>query len=90
MRTKFRVDFTFNGGQNIVLAPIKEIAAKTAYVPDIRADAILSPEVPAPEDNVAFFGASPGGEIRLLMVRPENAKEFTEGREFFVDFTPAS
>jgi len=89
MRAKFVVERVYNNGQNMALIPVKEVAAKKLFNPETRKEVILEAEVPPPPENAAFFSASPGGEISLLMVRSVNAAEFTEGRAFFVDFTPA-
>lgn len=89
MRTKFFVERVYNNGQNCVLQAIKEVAAKKIWDPEARVEHVIKPEVPPPAENASFFSASPGGEISLLMVRSPNAEEFVQGREFYVDFTPA-
>jgi len=92
MRAKYRVEKVYNNGKNVVLAPIVGTPADTMVNPKTGATVVLTPEVPTPAENLAFFDAdaSPGGDIRLPMLSAANAGEFTEGREIFVDFTPAS
>ena len=90
MRARYFVESVYNGGQNIVLHPVAGKNARTVYDDVTRKAVVAEPAVPPPAENSAFFGASPGGEIKLLVVSPENAPEFAVGREFFVDFTPAS
>lgn len=41
------------------------------------------------EENKKFFNATPCGEITLSVVNPEAAKQFEQGKEYYVDFTPA-
>lgn len=90
MRAKFKVVHTFNDGKNVTLHPITEVPAVTIYDGNNRRDVVITPEIPPPPENAAFFAATPGGEIRLLMIAPDSATEFSIGREFFIDFTPAA
>lgn len=39
-------------------------------------------------ENEAFFKMTPGGNISLITVNPEAAKQLIVGREYYVDFTP--
>ncbi len=39
-------------------------------------------------ENEAFFKMTPGGNISLVTVNPEAAKQFIPGKEYYVDFTP--
>ncbi len=89
MRIKVAVERVYNNGQNCVLQAIKEVAAEKLWNPNKGVEIVIKPEVPPPAENVSFFSASPGCEISLLMVRSPNAEEFVQGREFYVDFTPA-
>jgi len=41
------------------------------------------------EENKKFFAASPSGQIKLGVLNPDAAKQFTPGQAFYVDFTPA-
>lgn len=50
----------------------------------------LMPVSSGSEENKQFFKYSPAGSIDLSTVNPEAAAQFTPGREYFVDFTPAT
>ena len=41
-------------------------------------------------ENTQFFKYTPAGSIALFVVRPETAGRFEVGKEYYVDFTPAS
>jgi hypothetical protein len=41
-------------------------------------------------ENGRFFNATPGGQVRLSIVNPSAADAFEVGKEYYVDFTPAS
>lgn len=43
----------------------------------------------ASEENKKFFKATPNGNIELRTVNEEAAAQFTPGKEFYIDFTPA-
>lgn len=40
-------------------------------------------------ENKAFFAATPGGEIALGCANLKAVEQFEEGKEYYVDFTPA-
>lgn len=40
-------------------------------------------------EDKAFFASTPSGQIDVSIIRKEAADQFTIGREFYVDFTPA-
>lgn len=42
------------------------------------------------EENKEFFRYTPFGRIELGTVNPEAFNQFEIGREYYVDFTPAS
>lgn len=50
---------------------------------EINLETVYSPE------NNDFFVMNPAASIQLKIVNPVAAKEFEEGSEFYVDFTPA-
>ena len=50
----------------------------------------LMPVSSGSEENKQFFKYTPAGSIDLSTVNPEAAAQFVPGREYFVDFTPAS
>lgn len=41
-------------------------------------------------ENTKFYKWTPGGQISLQVVRRETAERFELGKEYYVDFTPAS
>lgn len=47
----------------------------------------VSPEK-SPE-NKQFWEATPSGEVVLYIKNGEAAKQFVEGKEYYIDFTPA-
>lgn len=50
----------------------------------------LSPVYSGSEENKQFFAATPGGQIQLHVVNEKGMAVFEEGKEYYVDFTPAS
>jgi hypothetical protein len=50
----------------------------------------LHPVYSGSPENEAFFKATPGGQISLYCVNPEANEQFALGKEFYIDFTPAS
>jgi hypothetical protein len=41
-------------------------------------------------ENHNFWNATPSGEIRMTINNPDGAAIFEEGKEYYVDFTPAT
>jgi hypothetical protein len=41
-------------------------------------------------ENTKFWNASPSGEIRLGTINPEAWQAFEMGKEYYIDFTPAT
>jgi hypothetical protein len=54
------------------------------------AEVKLAPVVSGSEENVRFYKYTPGGSIHLATVNKEAAEQFAPGKEFYIDFTPAS
>jgi hypothetical protein len=50
----------------------------------------LQPVVSGSKENESFYKATPGGKIELSTINPDAAKQFAPGKEFYIDFTPAS
>lgn len=50
----------------------------------------LFPVYSGSEENQKFFAATPGGQIQLHVVNPDATAAFEEGKEYYVDFTPAN
>jgi hypothetical protein len=42
-----------------------------------------------PEENKAFYAATPSGEIVLSVVSEAAGSQFDPGKSYYVDFTPA-
>ena len=42
------------------------------------------------EENKKFFHATPSGQISMGMLNPAAWQQFELGKEYYVDFTPAS
>lgn len=49
----------------------------------------LAPVIDGSEENKKFFMYTPYGKIEMGTINEDAIKEFTPGREFYVDFTPA-
>lgn len=56
---------------------------------DDGANVTLSPVYTGSPENEQFFRWTPCGEIRMGTINPAAAAQFTVGKEFYVDFTPA-
>ncbi|MDE2096190.1 MAG: hypothetical protein KGL39_03020 [Patescibacteria group bacterium] len=41
------------------------------------------------DENKQFFASTPGGLIQLNVLNPDAAATFEQGKEYYVDFTPA-
>lgn len=50
----------------------------------------LNPVICGSPENESFYRYTPGGHIDLQVVDPATAARFTEGAEFYVDFTPVA
>jgi hypothetical protein len=51
---------------------------------------IMQAVVNGSEENKEFFHATPSGEIRLSTISRAAWEAFELGREYYIDFTPAS
>lgn len=49
----------------------------------------LAPVVGGSPENDEFYKWTPSGSIELSTINAAAAEQFVEGKEFFVDFTPA-
>ncbi len=49
----------------------------------------MIPVYSASEENKKFFEATPSGMIELGVVNPEAAKQFEQGKEYYIDISPA-
>ncbi len=50
----------------------------------------LSPVYSGSEENKSFFQSTPGGSIQLYSTNPSATAAFEQGKEYYVDFTPAN
>lgn len=50
----------------------------------------LSPVYSGSDENKSFFASTPGGQIQLHILNPDAAGVFQQGKEYYVDFTPAN
>lgn len=50
----------------------------------------FSPVYSGSEENQRFFQATPGGQIAFYTVNQSALDQFEQGKEYYVDFTPAS
>ena len=53
------------------------------------ANLIFYPVADGSKENKEFFNATPAGTISLSIVNPSAAKQFEQGKEYYIDFTPA-
>lgn len=51
---------------------------------------VLHPVYSDSEENKAFFQSTPGGTISLYCVNERANEQFALGKEFYIDFTPAT
>lgn len=49
----------------------------------------FEPVIDGSAENADFFKWTPWGDIRIGTVNPRAAEQFVEGKEYYVDFTPA-
>lgn len=49
----------------------------------------FSPVYSGSEENKKFFQATPGGQIAFYTVNESALDQFEQGKEYYVDFTPA-
>lgn len=47
----------------------------------------LHPVYSGSEENKQFFSATPGGQITLNIVNDAALSQFTQGKEYYIDFT---
>lgn len=51
---------------------------------------VLTPVYGGSPENESFYKWTPGGSIQLSTINEEAAKQFEVGKEYYVDFTPAT
>jgi hypothetical protein len=57
---------------------------------DGSATITLAPVVGGSSENDSFYKYTPGGSISLSTINAAAARQFQSGKEYYVDFTPAS
>lgn len=64
---------------------------KATYAPkgELQTEIELLPVTGGSEENKKFYAYTPGGSIKLSVLKEETAKEFEIGKEYYVDFTKA-
>jgi hypothetical protein len=50
---------------------------------------VLTPVVNGSEENKRFFQYTPGGLVQFYTINKEAAAQFTVGKEYYVDISPA-
>ena len=50
---------------------------------------LLRPVISGSEENDKFFKFTPSGELRLCAINAEAVSQFEEGKEYYVDISPA-
>jgi hypothetical protein len=55
-----------------------------------KATIVLEPVTGGSDENKGFWEHTPGGRLELCTVNKDAADQFVVGREYYVDFTPAT
>ncbi len=82
-RAKFRVDSVHLSEESIYNSEIRDSELKKV------ATIVLHPVTGESKENKEFYASTPGGEIRLDILNLPAALMFTQGKEIYVDFSPA-
>lgn len=78
---------------NVVRAKFKVDSIKHSGTPDQPiSDVEMSPVVSSKDnaENASFWKWTPNGNIKMTCLNAQAASLFTPGREYFIDFSPAS
>lgn len=65
-------------------------AATGTYIPTVCRSFKLTVVSSGSEENKAFFASTPTGILELNILNDAAADQFVLGKEYYVDFTPAS
>lgn len=68
------------------------MAVRAKFVCNMKRDdmVLFSPVYSGSPENQEFFKATPGGDISLYVVNKAAYDAFEMGKEYYIDFTPAS
>ena len=55
----------------------------------VHFDTVYEPDETRDAENARFTKATPGGTIQLLIDNPAAREQFEQGKQYYVDFTPA-
>lgn len=83
VRAKFVVTAVNEKKINQWLNAEKKSGEATAY------DVQMTPVSGGSDENEEFFASTPGGVFTLLTVNEEAGKMFKQGKEYYIDVTPA-
>jgi hypothetical protein len=72
-----------------VRAKFKCVSKNTVQYSDGDAQIFLLPVSEGSEENEKFYSGTPAGQIELLTINEEAAKQFIVNKEYYVDFTLA-
>lgn len=62
---------------------------KKSTFPDGACSVEMQPVYNGSEENKKFFSATPSGQIYLGIINPVASKQFEEGKEYYIDISPA-
>ena len=85
VRAKFklnRVESTLYMKKNETTGVHEEVEMKTLVLQPVYSSDKTT-------ENYNFWDATPSGEIKLGIVKPEGHQMFVIGKEYYVDFSPA-
>ena len=85
VRAKFRCTEATDRWSGIPDRPAQKSVKLEAVMPAYK-DGKPDPDHP----NTQFFAATPSGRLELAIMNPAAAEQFVIGREYFIDFTPAT
>lgn len=60
-----------------------------SFVDPTNKTVYLGPVYSGSDENKRFFAATPGGQIMLHVLNDSAAAAFQQGKEYYIDFTPA-
>jgi len=87
--TKAQIDAIVRGVRDILKE--EEMPVRCKFVCSFKEGQSVhfSPVYSGSEENKKFFQATPGGQIAFYTVNQSALDQFEQGKEYYVDFTPA-